>query len=238
MGIMTGSHNLLVVGAGSGIGEAFVDYQFDQRQRGRDPWEQVFTPLKDEMDVAYDQSVSAYIMQHGPFGGIVYSAGVDRLDWLGQTDMNDVREVLSVNLIGIISIVDAHIRFWPDTEVDVVIVGSDAAERPMRTSTAYCASKAAVHMAARVMARELGPKGWHVNVVAPGMTDETGMQQYVDARVPEIRGWTPEAALAYEKTQEVIPGRIDKKEVAEVIWNTLLGPDHLNGSIITINGGR
>lgn len=226
---------ILVVGGSSGIGEAFAKHA---TIRIRPSERCILTPTKEEMDVSIDQSVSAYVMHYGPFREIVYSAGVDQLDWLGHTDMNDVRDVLSVNVVGVISLVDAHLRFWPEDAVRLVIVGSDAAERPMRTSTAYCASKAAVHMAARVMARELGPKGWRVNVVAPGMTDGTGMQEYVDRRVPEIRGWTEDFTRQYETSQEVVPGRISKEEVAHTIWNTLNGPDHLNGSIITLNGGR
>jgi hypothetical protein len=44
--------------------------------------------------------------------------------------------------------------------------------------------------------------------------------------------------LDYEKTQEVVAGRISTWEVSEIIWDVLLGPAHLNGSIVYINGGR
>jgi 2,3-dihydro-2,3-dihydroxybenzoate dehydrogenase len=71
----------------------------------------------------------------------------------------------------------------------VVVVGSDAAWREMRTSVAYCASKAALHQAVRVIARERASEEFAINVVAPGMTEPTGMQEYVDESVPMIRKW-------------------------------------------------
>lgn len=235
----------LVVGGHSGIGEAFLDYvggwldgrpMPTQRVDMQTDW---LVPDRFELDVRNPASVAGFIgVQTEPFDFLVYSAGVDRLDWLGQTDFVSLMEVYQVNVFGFIYLLDTLVLTQPEHPMRIVLVGSDAAERPMRTSTGYCSSKAAAHMAVRTAARELGSKGWRLNVVAPGMTDETGMQEYVDDRVQAIRGWTYEGMRSYEATQEVVPGRINKVEVADVIHSTLIGPDHLNGSIITLNGGR
>lgn len=120
----------------------------------------------------------------------------------------------------------------------MVVIGSDAAERPLRTSIAYCASKAGLHMAARVAAREKADDGWRVNVVAPGMTADTAMTLYIDTVVPGLRGWTDEEAMAYERQQGVVKRRASTLEIAEVVISTLEGPNYLNGTVITVNGGR
>ncbi|ABD58664.1 FabG-like 3-oxoacyl-(acyl-carrier-protein) reductase [Mycobacterium phage PLot] len=185
---------------------------------------------------------------------IVYAAGVNHLDWIGDGTYGH-EDVINVNLMGFLRLLDnlvleggmGRLREGHDSyrgeypfgaKPNIVAISSDAAERPLRTSIGYCASKAGLNMAVRVAARELGPHGWRINAVSPGMTAPTGMSDYIDKRVPEVRGWTQIEAAQYEAQQEVVPGRIDPREVAEVVFDVLTGPNHLNGSIITINGGR
>ncbi len=184
---------------------------------------------------------------------IVYAAGINHLDYIGSMNNLVHQEVIKTNLFGFINLMEALVDAgkrtgpwrsrgnYPDplqTKPSVVAISSDAAERPLRTSIGYCASKAGLNMAVKVAARELGPFGWRINAVSPGMTAGTGMTDYIDERVPQVRGWTHEEAEAYECSQEVVPGRIEVREVAQVVKSTLEGPAHLNGSIITINGGR
>jgi hypothetical protein len=64
------------------------------------------------------------------------------------------------------------------------------------------------------------------------------MTRYIDETVPFLRGWTREFTEDYERLQEVVPGRIHPQEVAVVITDILGWPDHFNGEIVSINGGR
>lgn len=239
----------LIVGAGSGIGKGIYESLMNAERPEEGYGIQWYRPDHLDLDVSQYQSVNDWFGHHHgwetdpefieePFDYVVFSAGVNYLEWLGKLDAQKTVEVIDVNLLGFIWVLDALQRTQPNHPTRIVVIGSDAAERPLRTSIGYCASKAGLHQAVRVAARELGPKGWRVNVVAPGMTDETGMQEYVDTRVAEVRGWSREHMLAYEATQEVVPGRMSVQEVAHIAIDTLFGPDHLNGSIITINGGR
>ena len=218
----------LILGASSGIGAAF------REQYGLD-WD---APPREVLDVGNRKAVEGWFANWGPYDQVVYSVGINYLEWIGKLDTTEIDNLTDANYLGFLWVLDVMVKFQHEHPARIVVVGSDAAERPMRTSIAYCASKAALHMAVRVAARELGPKGWRINAVAPGMTDHTGMQEYVDARVMEVRGWTQEQMLAYEEQQAVVPGRIQPIEVAHTIYDTLMGPDHLNGSIIFINGGR
>jgi NAD(P)-dependent dehydrogenase (short-subunit alcohol dehydrogenase family) len=109
----------------------------------------------------------------------------------------------------------------------------------MRTSVAYCASKAALHQAVRVIARERASDNFAINVVAPGITEPTGMQRYVDDKVPRIRKWSPEMARKYEESQIPMKRRATVSEIAAVAVTILLNPTpYLNGAIIPVNGGR
>lgn len=222
----------LIIGGSTGIGKAFRKYAMSEKHM--EIWN---APDVRDLDVTDPEQMEEFFSSNTTISQVVITAGVNYLEWLGKSDFEEITKVLDTNLKGFIYVVDL-LKKYNQLPVDLVVIGSDAAERPLRTSIAYCASKAGLHMAARVAARELGPLGWRINVVAPGMTDDTGMQRYVDERVQEVRGWTPEFMRQYEDSQAVVPGRITTKQVAKVIHSTLNGPEHLNGSIVTINGGR
>lgn len=224
----------LIIGGGSGIGLSFRKYAMSEGRM--ETW---VSPTQHELDVLDPEALEEFFSSHNHthITQLVFAAGVNYLEWLGKGDFEEYTKVLDTNLKGFIYVLDL-LRKYNSCAVDVLVVGSDAAERPLRTSIAYCASKAGLHMAVRVAARELGPLGWRVNAVAPGMTDKTGMQEYVDERVQEVRNWSYKAMRQYEDSQAVVPGRIRVREVAEVMYSTLNGPKHLNGSIIMINGGR
>jgi NAD(P)-dependent dehydrogenase (short-subunit alcohol dehydrogenase family) len=188
---------------------------------------------------------------------VYFCAGVTELQWLGMmgpvgTD-NQVG-LLEVNVGGFIKLMDILVHMHREEKLvrlngppmKVCAISSDAGERPMRTSIGYCASKAALNMAIRVAARELGPSGWKIFGIAPGMMDDTKrfpskMTVYVDHRVPEVRIWTQEQATLYEQQQAVVdsPLRINPDVIADFAVETMLRAGrHINGSIIQFNGGR
>lgn len=166
--------------------------------------------------------------------GLVYSAGINHLEWSQKLSPAEMLNLYDVNVVGLVRVLQAT----PSLE-RVVVVGSDAAWRPLRTSAAYCASKAALHMLVKVIARERASENFAINVVAPGMTDSTGMTSYVDGRVPEVRGWTAMQARNYEDSQSPLGRRAEPYEIAEVVADVLLThTPFLNGAIIPVNGGR
>lgn len=227
-----------VIGGTSGIGKEIADQLEEQ--------EIVVHATGDLTDVRNSGVIQAEIRDVENSGysidGVVYSAGVSYLQWLGSMGVPGLQEakgVVDTNLLGFISVMDALCvgdRRWQP--IPVVVISSDAATRPMRTSIAYCASKAGLDMAVRCAARELGPLGWRINAVSPGMTKDTAISDYVDARVMKLRNWSRDQMLNYEERQEVVLGRVTKSEIAQVAIDTLFGPPHLNGAIIPVNGGR
>jgi len=172
---------------------------------------------------------------------VVYSAGVTALDWLDNVAYMDFKRLMDINTYGFINVMQGLLdadATHPTVSRSVVAITSDAAWRPMRTSLAYCASKAALEMAVRVAARELAPIGWKVNAVAPGKVADTPMTEYVDKRVLELRNWTQEDAEQRELASSALGRKVDAAEVAEVVVSTLLGPLAQTGVVIPVNGGR
>ena len=86
----------------------------------------------------------------------------------------------------------------------------------MRCSAAYNSSKGAALMLTRQLARELGPE-ITVFSVSPNKLEGTEMSNYIEKRVTETRGWTPE--FAHEYQVKSLPARVETppKKVAEFI---------------------
>jgi NAD(P)-dependent dehydrogenase (short-subunit alcohol dehydrogenase family) len=214
-----------VIGGTSGIGRATAE-----RLTEHEVWYS-----GQEVDVRDGDLLARFCRMHGPFDAMVYSAGVNHLEWSHMIAPSDMTRLYNINVVGLIRamhVCEPHLR-------RVVVVGSDAGWRPMRTSVAYCASKAALEMAVQVIARERASDNFAINLVAPGMTEPTQMQRYIDQRVPAVRGWTSQEAHEYEMSMTPLKRRANAREIAEVVTKVLLmETNYLNGATIAVNGAR
>ena len=219
-----------IIGGTSGIGQACSELlkQFDGQE---------IIVSGSEVDVRHPDQLFTFLASQeatGQVNNLIYSAGINKLEWSQIVDPEEMLDLYHVNVLGLINV----LQMLPNLR-RCVVVGSDAAWREMRTSVAYCASKAALHQAVRVIARERASEEFAINVVAPGMTDDTKMQEYVDETVPKIRRWTTERAREYEGSQIPLGRRAKPDEIASVILSVMFMPtNYLNGAIIPVNGGR
>lgn len=219
-----------VVGGTSGIGKACAHMI---KNSGRE----VLVTGR-EVDVRNPSYMLAFLGRKKQYDGkitsLIFSAGINHLDWSMDVEPEEMMHIYHVNVVGLINVLQVI-----PTVNRVVVIGSDAAWREMRTSIAYCASKAALHMAVRIIARERASDDFAINVVAPGITEPTAMQRYIDQRVPIIRDWSPEDARSYEESQIPMKRRANVDEVASVVLSVLFTrSNYLNGAIIPVNGGR
>lgn len=95
-------------------------------------------------------------------------------------------------------------------------------------SGAYAAAKAALHPYAFDLARELGPRGVTVNVVAPGYVEDTG---FFGGEIEQARR---ERLVAETSTGRAgTPGDI----AATLHWLASPGAAHITAQVIQVNGG-
>lgn len=226
---------IIITGGSSGLGAVILRRLSTQGHTVQD-WSLANIDVRDMVSVA--DRAAAYRNQKIHVDVLINCAGVNKLDYIENLSMDDWRETMDVNARAIWLITKSLlIGSWPVLQPGAAIINilSDAAHRPMTASIAYNASKAAAEMITRQMARELKPRyGIDVFGIAPTKIAGTAMSEYVDKRVPEIRGWTPEYAKEYEAKN--LPGgqEIDPDVLADFIAYLVTKDHHqyLNGCII------
>jgi NAD(P)-dependent dehydrogenase (short-subunit alcohol dehydrogenase family) len=227
------SGRVLIVGGRSGIGEAFATHI-----TANYPKVEFGVPDKAYLDITNHKKIRAYFEKNGAFTHIVYSAGVNQLAWATDSNIDNLMGTMfDINCAGFVQLISEHVTQFPTAYLSAVAVSSDAGRIPMRGSVAYCASKAALNMAVKVLARELAPLH-RINAVAPGMVADTPMTHYIMETLPGFRDWSPDWAARYEKMGTPTGRRATKEEVSQAIAFLLFGPDQMTGTILDINGGR
>ena len=124
--------------------------------------EELFTTAKDR----FDQTVDIVVANAGRgLGGSVMDA-----------DLVEFEALLKINVTGTLSLLQKAAQRmvvtqqnnYPDSAMDIVIVGSVVGRHVSPFSAVYGASKFAVHALAEGLRREVGPKGVRVSLVEPG----------------------------------------------------------------------
>ena len=224
----------LIIGSGSGVGADFLKrVEEDARFEGV-KW---YAPSQQEVDVRNQTHIEQYVSEAGPFDYIVYTAGVNNLEWVSDLSSWSIRKTFEVNLFGFIHVCGAQAKFNPDHATRAVTIVSDSSHTPMRGSIAYCSSKAALVMAIKCLARELAPT-WSVNGISPGIIEDTPMTDYIDSTVPGFRGWDPDKARAYENSMIPMGRRATKAEVSHLLMDALKAPAYMSGNITELTGGK
>jgi 3-oxoacyl-[acyl-carrier protein] reductase len=100
----------------------------------------------------------------------------------------------------------------------IVNLSSLGAARPWPFHLPYCASKAALEMATRCLARAFAPEV-RVNAVAPGILDPPGAEEGLRRRIPAGRFGT-------------------HAEATEAVLFLLTGAGYTTGAVLTLDGGR
>jgi 3-oxoacyl-[acyl-carrier protein] reductase len=165
--------------------------------------------------------------EHGRIDVLVNNAGILRQGLIGMTSTEQMRELLDVNVVALITLTQYATRVMDSARSpSVVNLASIAGTHGMEGVTAYSASKAAVVGYTLSASKELAPKGIRVNAIAPGFID-TDM----------VRGV---AADWYERRlQSIRMGRIGTPEdVAGVA--VFLASDlarYVTGQVIGVDGG-
>lgn len=227
--------NVLVTGSASGLGFCLAELLSEAGHlvQGVDLEEEGYTNFQG--DVGREPETIAAILPNTEV--LINCAGINHIAYTEDLEREDWERVMDVNAYAPWALTRSFLRLPHKRLRTVVNITSNAAWTPMTSSLIYNASKAAIHMITRQMARELTPRhGLTVFGVAPNKLAGTEMSRYIEARVPELRGWTPEEAAKYQRQSLMKGEETDPWEVAEFITFLLSAPhrhQHLSGCILS-----
>ncbi|MEU9131369.1 SDR family oxidoreductase [Kitasatospora sp. NPDC048540] len=188
----------------------------------------------DLTDPGQVEAAAARIRALGPVDVLVNNAGAiitppadDTLAALADSWRRD----LDTNLLTAVLLTSALQGALRRPGGRLVVISSAAAQRGgagPHSAGSYAAAKAALHGWAFGLARQLGPDGVTVNVLAPGYVADT-----------EIfgAGWTPEFHAG--KVADTLVGRAGTPADVAAAVGYLASPDagYLTGQVIGLNGG-
>lgn len=183
-----------------------------------------------EADVADEEAVSALFDAVGDHFGhldvVVHTAGINRPAALVDLDLAEFDAIHRVNVRGTFAVDQQAARRVRDGGSIINVSSSMAVVAPPGLA-AYAASKAAVDVLTRVLAKELRGRDITVNAVAPG---PTATAAFLASTPPE-----EQAKLA------ALPplGRLGRPDDIASVVSFLAGPGGrwVNGQVVYTNGG-
>lgn len=241
--------NILISGAGSGIGRAIAislsreNYNCILVGRNKVNLQKTLIHLQDgdhlilSADICVRESLhEAALGFKKPLDGIIANAGIGGENYWGAGDRWS--EIISTNLTGTYNFVNnflPQLRSSASTYKHVLITSSILARLGVKNYTAYCASKAGLLGLMRAWAVEFAPENILVNAICPGWVNtqmsQEGMRGISEGlRIPVEEFYT----LAMK---DVPLGKMSEPEEIAKLVCYLLSQQSITGQTIDINNG-
>ena len=108
---------------------------------------------------------------------LVNNAGVFEFEPLAAVTEAEFHREFDTNVLGPILAIQQALGFFGPRGGCVVNIGSVATLQPPPGSVVYAATKGALDLVTRALARELGPRGIRVNGISPGGVETEGLHR-------------------------------------------------------------
>jgi NAD(P)-dependent dehydrogenase (short-subunit alcohol dehydrogenase family) len=242
----------LVVGGGSGIGHAIARRFHDEgafvficgrREAKLADACAAISPSGERMtgvraDVTRDPDIERVVREVGERGRgldiLANCSGLMRFGKLESLDPALLREMFDVNTFAPWRLSAAVLPLMrPRGSGSIVNISSISGLRPFEGSGAYCMAKAALIMMSQVMALELAPENIRVNVICPGMVEDTELGNGIFSQ--------EQVTASYERFRPLHPlGRNGKPgDIAEAaLFFASPESSWVTGSVLPLDGGR
>jgi NAD(P)-dependent dehydrogenase (short-subunit alcohol dehydrogenase family) len=193
-----------------------------------EPLERVgVTPVR--LDVTQPASVRAaservhQLLGDCPLAGLVNNAGIAAGGPIELLDLEEMRRVFEVNVIGLVAVTQAFLPRLRQARGRVINISSVSGRLALPFSAPYCGSKFAVEAVSDCLRREMVPFGVEVVVIEPAIVRTPIWDKALQHDLGRYRG-TPYESVAAEVERRLRKNRdkgLDPEEVARVIAEAL-----------------
>ena len=196
---------VLITGAASGIGEAFVYWYADNGNdlvlvgRNKSELDRVAFEVRSRdvhaevivADLAHKSGVESVGSQCGVIDVLVMNAGVTHAAKIGASDRDQLDELAYLMSAGVVRLSEILVPHMVERgRGDVVIVSSVAAFTPMRKAGPYAAAKTYATSYAQSLSLEVKDKGVRVVAVCPGyVRTDLHRRAGLDHLTKSVPGW-------------------------------------------------
>lgn len=165
--------------------------------------------------------------QLGRVSILINNAAIQPLERFGDISPNELARMLATNVGGPFRLIQLFAEQTPaGADSSVVNIASIEGTRPALSHSHYSVSKAALIMATRAAALELGPQGVRVNSVSPGLIHHEGLEtEWPDG----VSRWQRAAPLERLGTTEDVANAVAFLASPEAGWIT--------GHDLVVDGG-
>jgi len=194
-------------------------------QRGRQA-HAIRMDVRDESSV--DHALRTALDHFGKIDGLINNAGVMPESPVAETTTDDWRMVIDVNLTGAFLCSRAVLPGMIERgSGSIVMISSRLGQIGFAGVAHYAAAKAGMIALAKSMAKEVGPQGVRVNVVAPGVT------------ITDMAAEVMEGEVGRKRLAELPSGRFATAEevAASVVFLLTDAAELYHGQTLCPNGG-
>jgi 3-oxoacyl-[acyl-carrier protein] reductase/pteridine reductase len=165
-------------------------------------------------------AVRGVVRRLGGIDILVNNAGLYETVSFQSLSVQQWDAMFAVNVRGPFLMVKEALKHLRSRKGKIINIGSLGGVRPWATHAHYCASKAALHMLTKAMAKALAPE-IAVNCIAPGMID------------------LGESRLYMRRMAQQTPMRRNgtAKDVADAVLLFATAPHFVTGQILVVDGG-
>jgi NAD(P)-dependent dehydrogenase (short-subunit alcohol dehydrogenase family) len=241
---------IFLTGGSSGIGASL-------RMRLIERGHHVFSCGKEGPDAHYDFTnvIGSYVVAkiwqkatevlNGPIDILINNAGITRIDYIENQLLDDFQDVMNCNvkvpwmfskeMVKQVAKEEKCRKHIGGAEVSItrriISTSSMAASNPLRCSAPYCASKAALEMMMRAIAKETAQRFPLITCsISPSGIENTEMQKQVEAEMVSKRGFSPEGTPLGRK--------ITHEELLKIfVWACEEMPEAMSGTVLHCSMG-
>lgn len=226
---------ILITGTSSGFGRAtalhFLDRGWEVVATMRHPSPEAL-PVQHRLrvlplDVTDGASIAAALTQAGPLDALVNNAGVGMLNVLEGVEIDRARELLEINVLGMMAMTRAVMPAMRRQGHGVIVnISSAVTLKALPALSVYSATKAAVNAFTESFALEAAPFGIRTRLVLPGSAPETAFGRNAVARmgmeVPDDYAAFMQGVLGSLRTAR---DRTQAGDVVAAVWRAVTDPD-------------